>query len=109
MTRVRPGRTARCDPPRLPVPLGSRVGVHLQAVPVGIVDGVTQTFAVEMEATDADGETAFSIEHRLTILPKHEVELLARLSPFDDWAVTGDVSGEPLADGHSAQAWTVRT
>jgi hypothetical protein len=69
---------------------------------------VTQEFAVEMEATDADGETAFAIEHRLTMLPKHEVELLARLSPFEDWKVTGDFSGESLANGHSTQAWELR-
>lgn len=73
-----------------------------------IVDEVHQEFAVEMEATDIDGEQAFAIEHRLTMLPRHEVELLARLSPFGDWEVTGDFSGEPLSDGHSTQVWTLR-
>jgi hypothetical protein len=42
------------------------------------------------------------------MLPRHEVELLARLSPFEEWNVTGDFSGEPLEDGHSTQTWTLR-
>jgi SAM-dependent methyltransferase len=72
-----------------------------------IVDEVHQEFAVEMEANEPGGGQAFAIEHRLTMLPRHEVELLARLSPFGDWRVTGDFSGEPLEDGHATQAWTL--
>jgi len=46
-------------------------------------------------------------EHRATMLPRDEVELLARLSPFADWHVTGDFSDEPLADGHTTQVWAL--
>ncbi|WP_433634113.1 hypothetical protein [Halomicrococcus sp. NG-SE-24] len=33
--------------------------------------------------------------------------MLARLSPFESWKVTGDYTDDPLADGHSAQVWTL--
>lgn len=72
-----------------------------------IVDEVEQEFAVEVEGYDPEGKQAFAVEHRLKMLPKREVELLARLSPFEEWRVTGDFSGEPIEDGDSVQVWTL--
>jgi len=72
-----------------------------------IVDEVNQEFTFEVGATDADGEAVFAVEHHLTMLPRHEVDLLVRLSPFDEWSVTGDFSDEPIEDGDSSQVWTL--
>ncbi|MFB6296573.1 MAG: class I SAM-dependent methyltransferase [Halobacteriales archaeon] len=73
-----------------------------------IVDEVEQQFAVEVEGYGPGGEQVFAVEHRLKMLPKREVELLARLSPFEDWTVTGDFGEEPIEDGDSVQVWTLR-
>jgi SAM-dependent methyltransferase len=73
-----------------------------------IVDEVNQEFTFEVRVSELGGEEVFAVEHHLTMLPRHEVELLARLSPFEEWNVTGDFSGEPLEDGHSTQTWTLR-
>ncbi|PSQ47885.1 class I SAM-dependent methyltransferase [Halobacteriales archaeon SW_6_65_15] len=73
-----------------------------------ITDEVEQEFAVENELRDSEGEVVFRDEHRLAMLPKREVELLARLSPFDDWQVAGDFDGSPISDGDTTQVWTLR-
>lgn len=70
-----------------------------------IVDELEQVFAVENEAEDPDGELVYATEHRLKMLPKREVELLVRQSPFESWTVTGDFADESLADGHDTQVW----
>jgi len=70
-----------------------------------IVDEVRQVFAVEETGSEPDGTEAFSIEHRLKMVPPRELELLVRRSPFEDWTATGDFTDEPLADGHSVQVW----
>jgi SAM-dependent methyltransferase len=70
-----------------------------------IVDEVEQQLAVEVEGFGPGGEEVFAVEHQLKMLPKREMELLARLSPFEDWTVTGDFSGEPIEDGDSVQVW----
>ena len=53
------------------------------------------------------GELLFAEDSRATMLPRDEVELLARASPFEAWHVTGGFSDEPLADGHTKQVWTL--
>lgn len=73
-----------------------------------IVDEPRQVFAVETEAVGPDGERLFTDEHRATMLPRDEVELLARLSPFAEWHVTGDFTDNPLSDGHTVQVWTLQ-
>jgi SAM-dependent methyltransferase len=72
-----------------------------------MVDEVSQTYVSEKRAVTADGEELFAFEGEATLLPAREIELLVRLSSFDDWTVTGDYTDEPLADGHSAQVWRV--
>jgi len=72
-----------------------------------IIDEVDQEFTFEVEASAPGGEQVFAVEHHLTMLPRHEVELLARLSPFEDWQVGGEFSDEPIEDGDSSQAWTL--
>ena len=75
-----------------------------------IVDEVTQEYVSEKKAITQDGDQLFSFQGRATLLPYRELELLARLSPFESWEVSGDYTDEPLADEHSAQVWTlVRT
>lgn len=73
-----------------------------------LTDRVEQQFLVENELYDPEGERVFADDHRLKLLPKREVQLLARLSPFDDWTVTGDFDGEPIASDDTTQVWTLR-
>lgn len=73
-----------------------------------MVDEVAQEYVSEKKAITEDGEQLFSFEGRATLLPSREIELLVRLSPFEDWEATGDYTDEPLVDGHSAQIWTVK-
>jgi SAM-dependent methyltransferase len=73
-----------------------------------IVDEVEQEIVVENELYDGDGERVFAEDHRLKLLPKREVELLARRSPFDEWHVAGGFDGTPIEDGDSTQVWTLR-
>jgi urease accessory protein len=70
-----------------------------------MVDEVSQTYVSEKKATTQDGDQLFAFEGEATLLPYRELELLARLSPFESWHVTGDYTDEPLSDGHSAQVW----
>jgi SAM-dependent methyltransferase len=70
-----------------------------------IVDEVAQLVAVEQEVLDADGVRVAETSHRIKLLPKREVELLVRQSPFETWTVTGDFEGDPLAHGHTTQVW----
>lgn len=73
-----------------------------------LVDPVEQQFAVETEVYDPEGEEVFTEERTLKMLPKREVELLVRRSPFPEWEVTGDFTGEPIESEHSIQVWTLR-
>lgn len=72
-----------------------------------LVDEVTQEYVSEKKAITQDGDQLFSFQGRATLLPYCELELLARLSPFVSWEVTGDYTDEPLADEHAAQIWTL--
>lgn len=72
-----------------------------------LVDGVTQEYVSEKKAITSDGEQLFSFEGEATLLPYRELDLLARLSPFESWDVIGDYTDEQLTDGHSAQIWTL--
>ena len=62
---------------------------------------------LEAAFTDAQYQLLFAEDSRATMLPRDEVELLARASPFEEWHVTGRFSDEPLADGHTKQVWTL--
>lgn len=72
-----------------------------------VVDEAEQLIRVENELRDTDGETVFSVEHRLSMLPKRTVELLARESPFDEWHATGNFGDDPLSHGDTVQVWTL--
>jgi len=72
-----------------------------------VVDEVEQRFRVENELLGPEGETVFSVDHRLSMLPKRTVELLARQSPFSGWEATGGFTDEPLTDGDTIQVWTL--
>jgi len=72
-----------------------------------LVDEVTQTYVSEKKAITEEGDQLFSFEGEATLLPYREIELLAELSPFESWEVTGDYTDEPLSDGHSAQVWAL--
>lgn len=72
-----------------------------------LVDEVEQVFEVTSELSDPAGEQVFSERHRLKMLPKREVELLARLSPFGDWTVTSNFGDAPLEGGDAVQVWTL--
>ncbi|MEF8851035.1 MAG: class I SAM-dependent methyltransferase [Haloarculaceae archaeon] len=72
-----------------------------------LVDEVEQVIRVTTELFDPDGGTVFTERHRLKLLPKREVELLVRLSPFGDWTATSNFGDAPLADGDTVQVWTL--
>ena len=71
-----------------------------------MLDEVTQEYVSERRATTADGEQLLSFGRRTTLLLSREVELLARLSSFEDCGPVGDYTDEPLAGGHSTHVWT---
>jgi len=72
-----------------------------------LVDAVAQEYVSEKRAVAPDGAELFAFEGRATLLPSREIELLVRQSPFESWTATGDYTAEPLADGHSAQVWSL--
>jgi hypothetical protein len=72
-----------------------------------LVDEVEQVFTVRTELSGPDGEDVFAEQHRLKMLPKREIELLARLSPFESWSVTSNFGDAPLEDGDAVQVWTL--
>jgi len=71
-----------------------------------IADEVEQIIAVQNELRQGD-ETVFTETLEIKLLPRRELELLARLSPFDSWDVAGGFDGEPIEDGDSVQVWTM--
>lgn len=73
-----------------------------------VVDEVAQDIRVERELLAPDGACVFREAFHPTLLPKPAVELLARLSPFESWTVTGDYSDQQLSDGDDVQVWTMR-
>jgi len=73
-----------------------------------VADAVEQQFTVEREMYAPDGEQVVEDELRLKLLPKREVELMARLSPFDGWTVAGGFDGSDIADGDTTQVWTLK-
>lgn len=72
-----------------------------------VVDEVNQLFGVETVAESPDGERIHETSHRLSMLPKQQVELLAGESSFAAWSVAGGFDGEPIADGDMVQLWTL--
>lgn len=73
-----------------------------------LVDEIYQEVLIERDAIAPDGEVLSESSHRLTMLPKNEVELLLETSPFETVSVTGDFSNQQLADGHEAQVWVCK-
>jgi SAM-dependent methyltransferase len=72
-----------------------------------VVDEIRQDVLIEDEAIGPDGEELFSDSHRMTLLPKSEMELLVEHSPFDHHTVTGDFADRQLADGDRSQVWSL--
>lgn len=70
-----------------------------------LADEVDQQFVVENKLINSEDEAVWMSEHRLKMLPKREVELLARLSPFSEWRVTGNFEDRIIRDGDSVQVW----
>jgi len=90
-----------------------------------IVEEVDQQFTVENELYDPDERRVLAESHRLKMLPKREVELLARCSPFEELSVAGgfdapgagtvrsssadaDARDAAIEDGDTVQVWTLR-
>lgn len=72
-----------------------------------VVDEVNQLFGAETVAESPDGNRIHETAHRLSMLPKQQVELLASESSFDAWSVAGGFDGEPISDGDMVQVWTL--
>lgn len=70
-----------------------------------IADQVKQTYRAEQELLDEHGDVVARDEFVLSHLPPQQVELLARLSPFEQWSASGGFDGDPLTDGDSVQVW----
>ena len=60
------------------------------------------------ELYDPDGERVFDAAYTLKWLPKREFELLARLSPFEEWEVYGDFEWDPLESADQEQVWILK-
>ncbi|NHX36929.1 MULTISPECIES: class I SAM-dependent methyltransferase [Halolamina] len=77
-----------------PVQYGGRTYTHRSRSRV--VDSVEQQFEVETETEAPHGAVVHESSYRLSMLPKQQVELLARDSPFDSWSVeSGFDGGDP--------------
>jgi len=72
-----------------------------------LVDRVAQQFEVENVTESPDGTVVHEATYRLSMLPKQQVELLARDSPFDSWRVEGGFDGDELTDDETVQLWTL--
>jgi SAM-dependent methyltransferase len=72
-----------------------------------LVDQVEQQFEVENVTESPDGDVVHEDSHRLSMLPKQQVELLARDSPFAAWAVEAGFDGGELTDDETVQLWTL--
>jgi hypothetical protein len=70
-----------------------------------IANQVKQIYHAEQELVDSNGDVLTRDEFVLSHLPPQQVELLARLSPFERWSVSGGFDGEPLTDRDSVQVW----
>lgn len=73
-----------------------------------LVDPVEQVARERRELYDADGERVFAESFELKLLPKREFELLARLSPFEEWTAYGGFDREPLESSDQEQVWVLR-
>lgn len=72
-----------------------------------VVDQVEQQFAVENVTEAPDGAVVHEESDRLSMLPKQQVELLARDSPFGSWSVEAGFDGGELTDDETVQVWTL--
>lgn len=73
-----------------------------------IADEVTLRTRGEWRLLDADGAVVADSTYTLKLLTRDEFELLARLSPFDEWSVQGGFDGEPLDGWGREMVWTLR-
>lgn len=72
-----------------------------------LVDPIEWVMREQRELVGPDGETAFEASFQLKLVPKRELELLARLSPFDDWTVYGGFDRDPLESSDREQVWVL--
>ncbi len=72
-----------------------------------LVDQVEQQFAVENATEAPDGEVVHEESHRLSMLPKQQVQLLARDSLFAAWSVAAGFDGGELTPEDTVQVWTL--
>ena len=70
-----------------------------------LADEVEQQFTVENKLVSPDNDVIWTSEHQLKMLPRREVELLTRLSPFSEWRVTGNFEDRMIRDDDSVQVW----
>jgi len=73
-----------------------------------IVDEVALRTRGEWRLLDDDGAVVADSAYTLNLLTRDEFELLARLSPFDEWSVQGGFDGEPLDGWGREMVWTLR-
>lgn len=73
-----------------------------------IADEVKQTYRTEYQIRDDNGNVVAHEEFMLSHLPVEQIELLARLSPFDTWSVAGGFDTDRVTDGDQMQVWTLR-
>lgn len=72
-----------------------------------VVDQVEQQFEVENVTEAPDGAVVHESSHRLSMLPKQQVELLARDSPFAAWSVEAGFDGGEITSEDTVQVWTL--
>ena len=81
---------------------------HTVRTRTAVENKVEQVFINEIEVIDDGDGRRFDQALRLKMLPPREIELLARLSPFDEWEATGEFEARDLRPDDDVQTWTLR-
>lgn len=70
-------------------------------------DEIQQIATVRSVLIDEDGDTVFNAGADLSLISKREFELLFRLSPFEEWSVSGGFDGGSLKSTDQEMVWSV--
>lgn len=70
-------------------------------------DEIQQIATVRSVLIDEDGDTVFNVGADLSLISKREFELLFRLSPFEEWSVSGGFDGGSLKSTDQEMVWSV--
>ncbi|WP_255170237.1 class I SAM-dependent methyltransferase [Natrononativus amylolyticus] len=73
-----------------------------------LADEVEQYTRIRSVVLDADDRVVLERETRIALLSRREFDLLFRLSPFEEWTVSGGFEGGDLESASQEMVWTAR-